>query len=644
MKKRMCATLLAMSVMASAMPVFAAPAVPAAQEAVYLGVEDYGTVTNDKKPEFQHKFSIDGEVVSYLVESDGEAYTLQNKLQEGYIYDITVDNNMVTAVEMKDGDAAGEVEALENDEITVEDEEFDLAENVMVQEIVSKAGGAVVTDKTMADVDENDTVRVFVNDKNEVERIYLTFVGDEYEPPVEGVPGLKTVKNFLATAMEPAGTALYIYGGTWDWQDVGSSNQATSIGVAQSWVDFFQSQDQNFTYKYSDDHSASYYPHEAWNQYYYAGIDCSGYVGWAVYNLMNTEDGQKGYVCSATKMSQRFADEEKWGTMDYGTLVEGEDPYREFTKSQFKPGDIFSMNGHVWISLGQCDDGSVVILHSTPSDSRTGAPGGGVQISGVGQSKDCEAYRLADYYMAKYFPQWDARYDAVYRNFADYTEVTGDRAGKFSWDMENVMADPDGYMDMTPAEILADLFDDCDELPFTDVDEDDWFYDAVEDVYEDGIMVGVSDTLFAPHAEMTRAQMAQILYSAAGKPAVEQAPQFSDVAPDAWYADAVNFVASKGLMDGIGNNQMGPDLQLTREQLAMILYRCAELSGDYDMDDLDDLDEYADADQTSDWALVAVRWAVEADLMDGYSETQLAPLGVITRAEAAQMMDNFLDL
>ena len=644
MKKRMCATLLAMSVMASAMPVFAAPAVPAAQEAVYLGVEDYGTVTNDKKPEFQHKFSIDGEVVSYLVESDGEAYTLQNKLQEGYIYDITVDNNMVTAVEMKDGDAAGEVEALENDEITVEDEEFDLAENVMVQEIVSKAGGAVVTDKTMADVDENDTVRVFVNDKNEVERIYLTFVGDEYEPPVEGVPGLKTVKNFLATAMEPAGTALYIYGGTWDWQDVGSSNQATSIGVAQSWVDFFQSQDQNFTYKYSDDHSASYYPHEAWNQYYYAGIDCSGYVGWAVYNLMNTEDGQKGYVCSATKMSQRFADEEKWGTMDYGTLVEGEDPYREFTKSQFKPGDIFSMNGHVWISLGQCDDGSVVILHSTPSDSRTGAPGGGVQISGVGQSKDCEAYRLADYYMAKYFPQWDARYDAVYRNFADYTEVTGDRAGKFSWDMENVMADPDGYMDMTPAEILADLFDDCDELPFTDVDEDDWFYDAVEDVYEDGIMVGVSDTLFAPHAEMTRAQMAQILYSAAGKPAVEQAPQFSDVAPDAWYADAVNFVASKGLMDGIGNNQMGPDLQLTREQLAMILYRCAELSGDYDMDDLDDLDEYADADQTSDWALVAVRWAVEVDLMDGYSETQLAPLGVITRAEAAQMMDNFLDL
>lgn len=644
MKKRMCATLLAMSVMASAMPVFAAPAVPAAQEAVYLGVEDYGTVTNDKKPEFQHKFSIDGEVVSYLVESDGEAYTLQNKLQEGYIYDITVDNNMVTAVEMKDGDAAGEVEALEDDEITVEDEEFDLAENVMVQEIVSKAGGAVVTDKTMADVDENDTVRVFVNDKNEVERIYLTFVGDEYEPPVEGVPGLKTVKNFLATAMEPAGTALYIYGGTWDWQDVGSSNQATSIGVAQSWVDFFQSQDQNFTYKYSDDHSASYYPHEAWNQYYYAGIDCSGYVGWAVYNLMNTEDGQKGYVCSATKMSQRFADEEKWGTMDYGTLVEGEDPYREFTKSQFKPGDIFSMNGHVWISLGQCDDGSVVILHSTPSDSRTGAPGGGVQISGVGQSKDCEAYRLADYYMAKYFPQWDARYDAVYRNFADYTEVTGDRAGKFSWDMENVMADPDGYMDMTPAEILADLFDDCDELPFTDVDEDDWFYDAVEDVYEDGIMVGVSDTLFAPHAEMTRAQMAQILYSAAGKPAVEQAPQFSDVAPDAWYADAVNFVASKGLMDGIGDNQMGPDLQLTREQLAMILYRCAELSGDYDMDDLDDLDEYADADQISDWALVAVRWAVEADLMDGYSETQLAPLGVITRAEAAQMMDNFLDL
>ena len=645
MKKRLCATLLAMSVMASAMPVFAAPAASTAKEAVYLGVEDYGTVTNDQKPEFQHKFSIDGKVVSYLVESDGEAYTLQNKLQEGYIYDITVNKDLVTAVERKDGDAAGEVEEIEDDEITVEDEEFELAEDVTVQEIVSKAGGAVVTDKTLADVDEDDTVRVFVNDQNEVDRIYLTFVADEYESPVAGVPGLKTVKNFLATAMEPVGTALYIYGGTWDWQDVGSSNQATSIGVAQSWVDFFQSQDQNFTYKYSDDHSASYYPHEAWNQYYYAGIDCSGYVGWAVYNLMNTQDGQKGYVCSATKMAQRFANEEKWGTMDYGTLVDGEDPYREFTKSEFKPGDIFSMNGHVWISLGQCDDGSVVILHSTPSDSRTGAPGGGVQISGVGKSKDCEAYRLADFYMAKYFPQWDSRYDAVCRNFDDYTEVSGDRAGKFSWDMEKVMSDPDGYMDMTPAEILADLFRDCDDdLPFTDVHEDDWFEDAVEDVYEAGIMVGVSDTLFAPHAKMTRAQMAQILYSAAGKPAVKFAPKFSDVEPGAWYADAVGFVASKGLMAGIGGGKMGPDLQLTREQLAMILYRCAALSGEHDMDDLDDLDGYRDVNQISPWALVAMSWAVEEDLMDGYSETQLAPKGIVTRAEAAQMMANFLDL
>lgn len=640
MKKRFCAALLAVSVLTSAVPAFAANGGSEAQEAVYLGVENYGTVTKDQKPDFQHKFSVNGDVVSYLVESDGEAYTLQNKLQEGYIYDITTDQGVVNGVEMKDGDAAGAVEAVTKSEITVDGEKFPLAKDVTVQEITSKAGGSTVADRTMDDVDAGDTARVFVNDKEQVDRIYLTFVAEDYEAPVAGVPGQKTLKNFLATALEPVGTALYVYGGTWDWQDVGSSNQATSIGLAQSWVDFFQSQDENYTYKNSADHSASYYPHEAWNQYYYAGIDCSGYVGWVVYNVMNTQDGQKGYVGSATKMAQRFADEEKWGVMDYGTLVDGEEPYREFSKSQFKPGDIFSMNGHVWISLGACSDGSVVILHSTPSDSRTGAPGGGVQLSGIGKTEDCEAYRLADYYMSKYFPQWDSRYGAVCKSFDGYTEVTGDRAGKFSWDMQNVLTDPDGYADMTPAEILADLFQD---LPFRDVNRNDWFYEAVADVYHRGVMVGVSADRFAPEVQMTRAELAQILYSNSGKPVVENAPSFSDVSADAWYADAIGWAADKGLMAGCGGGKMCPEDLLTREQLAVILLQYAEFSGK-NVSERDDLDDFVDAAEISDWAKDAVSWAVAADLMDGYSDTQLAPAGVVTRAEAAQMMANFFEL
>lgn len=124
---------------------------------------------------------------------------------------------------------------------------------------------------------------------DQAETVYKAFVAEEYKAPVSGTPGKKTLKNFLATAMEPVGTALYVYGGTWDWQDVNSSNQSMTIGLSQSWIDFFQSQDKTYHYK-NPNPAESYYPHNAWNQYYYAGIDCSGYVGWSVYNLMNTEN------------------------------------------------------------------------------------------------------------------------------------------------------------------------------------------------------------------------------------------------------------------------------------------------------------------------------------------------------------------
>ena len=72
---------------------------------------------------------------------------------------------------------------------------------------------------------------------------------------MSGTPGEKTLKNFLATALTPVGTSLYVYGGSWDWQDVNSSNQSMTIGLSQSWIDFFQSQDANYTYKYNADHS-----------------------------------------------------------------------------------------------------------------------------------------------------------------------------------------------------------------------------------------------------------------------------------------------------------------------------------------------------------------------------------------------------
>ncbi|MCD7831163.1 MAG: hypothetical protein LUI01_02685 [Firmicutes bacterium] len=125
------------------------------------------------------------------------------------------------------------------------------------------------------------------------------------------------------------------------------------------------------------------------------------------------------------------------------------------------PGDIISISGHVWICLGLCDDSSVVILHSTPSVSKEGYAGGGVQLTGLGNSEDCDAVTLARYYMSKYYPEWSERYEAVYISYKSYTSSSDSSAGRFSWSLgENeTLTDPDGYALKSAEEILKDLFE-----------------------------------------------------------------------------------------------------------------------------------------------------------------------------------------
>ena len=331
---------------------------------------------------------MDGKEKEFTIPADGGKFEIQNKLQEGYIYDVTIDDGQITAAEMEEGDVAGVLTKVKSasKQIYIDNESFTVNDDAELYDIDAQAGGATVTKITFDELKVNDTVRIVVDSDDHVTKLFRMFVAEDYTAPVSGVPGKLTLKNFLATAMEPVGTALYIYGGTWDWQDAASSNQASTIGLSQSWIDFFQSQNADYTYKNEANPSESYYPHNAWNQYYYAGIDCSAYVAWAAYNIMNTESGNEGYVMSSTKMAKNFAEEQGWGTWEQ----------KDFTPADFKPGDIFSMNGHVWICLGKCDDGSLVILHSTPSDSINGQGGGGVQINGVGDSENCQAVKLAE--------------------------------------------------------------------------------------------------------------------------------------------------------------------------------------------------------------------------------------------------------
>lgn len=270
--------------------------------------------------------------------------------------------------------------------------------------------------------------------------------------PVSGTPGLKTVKNLLATALMPVGRTLYVYGGGWNWQDDGASAQARSIGIAASWVTFFNKQTAEYHYR-AKDPAVSYYPYGKWNEYYYAGLDCSGYVGWALYNVMHQESGGAGYVMSAGKMAKAFAGY-GWGTWSRDALTPAE--------RQLLPGDIVSKPGHVWICLGTCEDGSVVFAHASPTESRTGGAGGGVQLSALGSSTDCQAYRLADHYMKTYYPDWYARYPVALKDFAEYTAFAGsDTLGRFTWDTESddaCLTDPEGIRNLSADRVLALLF------------------------------------------------------------------------------------------------------------------------------------------------------------------------------------------
>ena len=635
MKKRLCSLLLVLTMLstllvAPASALEADGSTSAGNETyVYLGVKDYGTVEADSKPDFVHRFYTNGKEVQYTIASSDNKYAVQNKLQEGYVYDLSTQGSVVTDANLAAAKAEGKIESATASSVTVGGKTYDIAN---VYEITNNtAGKATVTAKTAADLTAGATVKVYGD------TAFLTFVAEDYTAPVSGTPGKRTLKNYLQTAMNPVGTALYVYGGSWDWQDVNSSNQALTIGLPQSWIDFFQQQDANYTYMNDDDPAHSYYPHNSWNQYYYAGVDCSAYIGWTVYNVMHTEsttnDLSDGYVMSAVKMAKTFADK-GWGT------------WTRDIKS-FKPGDIFSMSGHVWTVLGVCDDGSIVFLHSTPSDSKAGQGGGGVQLSALNPNSDndknCEAYKLVTKYMTKYYPEWSTRYDAVLRSADSYaTPASGSEysktwSGNFSWDLNGTgLTDPDGYADMSAAEILADLFGDAETQPsqkgFNDVKPGDYFHDAVNWAVEKGITTGTSATTFSPNASCTRAQIVTFLWRASGSPEPKTASNpFTDVAANAYYCKAVLWAVENGITTGTSATTFSPDAPCTRAQGVTFLWRAngskaASAAASF-------TDVASDA-----YYAPAVAWAAEQNVTGDVGNGLFSPDTTCTRAQIVSML------
>ena len=173
---------------------------------------------------------------------------------------------------------------------------------------------------------------------------------------------------------------------------------------------------------------------------------------------------------------------------------------------------------------------------------------------------------------------------------------------------------------------------------FGDVPQTSWFADAVRYVTGKSLMNGTSTTAFSPNGNMSRAMLATVLYRMSGETA-EAGSSFGDVSSSAYYAAAVNWASSKGIVNGMGADAFSPNASITREQLAAMLYRYA---GEPSVSA--DLSAYTDAVSISPYAEKAVEWCVAKGILSGKSATRLAPQDTATRAECAAMLQRFAAL
>ena len=178
--------------------------------------------------------------------------------------------------------------------------------------------------------------------------------------------------------------------------------------------------------------------------------------------------------------------------------------------------------------------------------------------------------------------------------------------------------------------------------PFTDVSKDDWFYDDVMFVYENGLMEGISSTQFGPYETQTRGRMAEILWRMEGSPASKAKNSFADVEDGARYADAIAWIAENDILSGYSKDSFGPGDPITWEQLAVMFYRYAQYKG-YDISIKGSQDELKDMDSTMDDAGKAVLWAVSNGLIREEADVLSALQDPVSRAEIAAMLHRFID-
>lgn len=223
-----------------------------------------------------------------------------------------------------------------------------------------------------------------------------------------------SIEELLRISMEPVGSTMYVWGGGWNDEDSEAGASSTQIGLSPQWEVFAKTQDETYDF-------------EEYRFEREKGLDCSGYVGWVIYNTFETENGLQGYVTASTDFAESLANR------GWGTFIQN--------PKEFLPGDVVSMEGHVWICLGTCVDGSVLLVHSSP-------PGVSVCGTQVKEGESSIAIELATQFMTVNFPDWQKKYPnrTVSSSYLENVSV-------FRWN-ESTMLDAGKMQDMSGEEIM----------------------------------------------------------------------------------------------------------------------------------------------------------------------------------------------
>ena len=178
---------------------------------------------------------------------------------------------------------------------------------------------------------------------------------------------------------------------------------------------------------------------------------------------------------------------------------------------------------------------------------------------------------------------------------------------------------------------------------FSDVADSAWYREAVGFAVSHELFNGVSDTEFAPTKSMTRGMFVTVLARLADQEDYSGNAEFTDVASDAWYAAGVAWASSKGIVSGYGDGKFGPNDEVTREQMALIMYNFTKAMG-YDITGSASLDKFSDSASVHSWAADAMKWAAGTGIMSGNTDGTLNPRGTATRAQVATIMMNYVEV